>query len=198
MFLLSTTLARIFAAWKGFLHWPVHHSGSSTSRCRDSCSRSRNRAVGKRLDMFFFFFFPVFPFDLKKKIGSGNHTWVEFHDGLDWHFTGAAEQDPGGHDRAWFVAEAAKATPNSIFAIWATSFEKRKSFFPLVWNPGSKAVFGDDVTHRYAKVGAKAEIKQFLTLEEAEIARKQIWEQRREKIKVFFFFFRPSLRGCFV
>ncbi len=58
--------------------------------------------------------------------GSGNHTWVEFMDEKgEWHFVGASEQDDSGHDRAWFVPEAAKAVPNSIFAIYATSFEKR-------------------------------------------------------------------------
>jgi hypothetical protein len=39
---------------------------------------------------------------------SGNHTWVEIWDG-DWHYTGAAEQDPNGLDRGWFGHNASQA-----------------------------------------------------------------------------------------
>ncbi len=48
----------------------------------------------------------------------GNHTWVEIWDG-DWHFVGAAEPDPAGLDRGWFIADAARArkdAPNIPFS----------------------------------------------------------------------------------
>ena len=78
--------------------------------------------------------------------GTGNHTWVEFHDGNDWHFTGASEQDPAGHDRGWFVSEAAKAIPNSRHAIYATLWDRHHegaTFFPMVWSVRCKFVDSD-------------------------------------------------------
>ncbi len=81
----------------------------------------------------------------------GNHTWVEIWD-KGWHFTGACEQDPKGLDRGWFVGEAAQAKKDDpIHAIYATSFQKTKIAFPLVWAPGRKDVYAENVTDRYAK-----------------------------------------------
>lgn len=85
----------------------------------------------------------------------GNHTWIEIWD-KDWHFTGACEPDPLGLDRGWFVGDAAKAQKDSPeHAIYAASFRKSDTHFPLVWARDSKAVPGENVTDRYAKVTAK-------------------------------------------
>jgi predicted esterase len=79
----------------------------------------------------------------------GNHTWVEIWDN-GWHFTGACEPDPQGLDRGWFVGEAAQAKKDSPqHAIYAASFKKTPLSFPLVWAPGSKDVFAENVTDRY-------------------------------------------------
>jgi predicted esterase len=79
----------------------------------------------------------------------GNHTWVEIWDS-GWHFTGACEPDPQGLDRGWFVGEAAQAKKDSPqHAIYAASFKKTPLSFPLVWAPGTKDVFAENVTDRY-------------------------------------------------
>ncbi len=81
----------------------------------------------------------------------GNHTWVEIWDG-DWHFTGACEHDAGGLNRAWFVGDAALAKKDSVRnAIYASSFKKTGTRFPLVWAPENQDVFAENVTDRYAK-----------------------------------------------
>jgi transglutaminase-like putative cysteine protease len=80
----------------------------------------------------------------------GNHTWVEVWDDT-WHFTGACE--PDDLDRAWFVADAAKAKKDEPrYAIYATSFRKTDLSFPMVWARGNTSIPGVNVTDRYAKV----------------------------------------------
>jgi hypothetical protein len=87
----------------------------------------------------------------------GNHTWVEVWD-KDWHFTGACEQDPSGLNRGWFVGDAAQAKKDSFeHAIYAASFKKSKTHFPLVWAMSSKDVPAENVTDRYAKSTPKAD-----------------------------------------
>jgi predicted esterase len=79
----------------------------------------------------------------------GNHTWVEIWDGR-WHFTGAAEPDPKGLDRGWFVGDAAKATKDDPeHAIYAASFRRTSTHFPLVWDRKSREVSAENVTERY-------------------------------------------------
>ncbi|MCB9852507.1 MAG: hypothetical protein H6819_05390 [Phycisphaerales bacterium] len=79
----------------------------------------------------------------------GNHTWVEVWDD-GWHFLGADEPDRRGVDHAWFVRDAMKAIPGDPkYAIWATSFEKSPTHFPMVWNIDDRTVPGVDVTERY-------------------------------------------------
>jgi predicted peptidase len=81
----------------------------------------------------------------------GNHTWVEIWDG-GWHFTGACEADPRGLDHAWFEADASRAQKDSReHAIYAASFRKTQTTFPLVWALQSKDVSAENVTERYAK-----------------------------------------------
>lgn len=80
----------------------------------------------------------------------GNHTWVEIWD-KEWHFTGACEPDPQGLDRGWFVGEASEAKKDvPEHAIYAASFKKTDTTFPLVWAPHRKDVFAENVTDRYA------------------------------------------------
>ncbi len=78
----------------------------------------------------------------------GNHTWVEVWDD-GWHFTGAAEPNPEGLNHAWFQGDAALADPDSeMHSIYATSFRKTETVFPMVWSP-EKRVFAENVTTRY-------------------------------------------------
>lgn len=79
----------------------------------------------------------------------GNHTWVEIWDG-DWHFLGAAEPDPNGLDRGWFTGDASRAVKGSRdHAIFATSFRRTGTTFPLVWSRGDLEIPAYDVTDRY-------------------------------------------------
>jgi pimeloyl-ACP methyl ester carboxylesterase len=80
----------------------------------------------------------------------GNHTWVEIWDG-DWHFTGAAEQDSKGLDRGWFVHDASQAIKDQPeHAIYASSFKKTGTRFPLAWARRVDYVSAVNVTDRYA------------------------------------------------
>jgi transglutaminase-like putative cysteine protease len=86
----------------------------------------------------------------------GNHTWVEVWDG-DWHFTGAAEPDAKGLDRGWFKGDASKAKRDvPAHAIYASSFRKTGTAFPLVWNPRIDWVPAVNVTDRYTAARAPA------------------------------------------
>ena len=78
---------------------------------------------------------------------SGNHTWVETWD-REWSFVGACE--PSKLNEGWFVEKASKAdesTPRN--RIYATSFRKGETHFPMVWNRASQDVPAEDVTRRY-------------------------------------------------
>ena len=87
----------------------------------------------------------------------GNHTWVEVWDG-GWHFTGAAEPDKKGLDRGWFVHDASQAKADvPQHAIYATSFKKTATSFPLVWAPSLASVSAVNVTDRYTPKVAAAE-----------------------------------------
>ncbi|HZI32668.1 MAG TPA: transglutaminase domain-containing protein, partial [Candidatus Binatia bacterium] len=87
----------------------------------------------------------------------GNHTWVEIWDGA-WHFTGADEYDEQGLDRAWFVHDAALTarSPNPLNQVYATSWRKTDTYFPLMWDLDSRAVHGVNVSARYAALMAGA------------------------------------------
>lgn len=79
----------------------------------------------------------------------GNHTWVEVWD-KQWYFTGAAEPSPQGLNHTWFQGDAALAQVDSKFsAIYAVSFRKTGTSFPLVWAPTLKWVNAVNVTRRY-------------------------------------------------
>ena len=82
--------------------------------------------------------------------GSGNHSWVEVWDG-DWDFTGAGEPTGDTLDKAWFTDRASKALPGGKNGIFAVSFQRTETRFPLVWSRNESAVYAVDVTSRYAK-----------------------------------------------
>jgi len=82
---------------------------------------------------------------------SGNHSWVEIWDG-DWHYTGAAEPADGKLDKAWFTARAQTAQKDHrLHAIYAVSYKKTGTTFPMVWAPRANYVYAVNVTDRYAK-----------------------------------------------
>lgn len=86
----------------------------------------------------------------------GNHTWVEIWDG-DWHFTGADEPDPAGLNRGWFVGDASKAKADvPRYSIYATSWKREGTHFPMVWARASQEVAAVNVTARYARPTAEA------------------------------------------
>lgn len=86
----------------------------------------------------------------------GNHTWVEIWDG-DWKFTGADEFDAAGLNRGWFVGDASQAKADvPRYSIFATSWKRDGTFFPMVWAKDSQAVAAVNVTSRYAKAAPNA------------------------------------------
>jgi len=85
----------------------------------------------------------------------GNHTWIELYDG-EWFFTGADEYNKEGLNRAWFTGDASKAIASDWkHAIWASSWKKTGSHFPMVWALKDKSVAAVNVTDRYAKPASK-------------------------------------------
>ncbi len=81
----------------------------------------------------------------------GNHTWAEIWDG-SWHFTGACEPNPRGLNHTWFQKDAALAQKdNPRHAIWAASFRRTETPFPMVWSRDADRVSAVNVTDRYAK-----------------------------------------------
>jgi hypothetical protein len=85
----------------------------------------------------------------------GNHSWVEVWDGSGWQYTGACEYNPAGLGKAWFAGSAAKALKDDPrHAIYASSWRKAGTLFPLVWDLGIDYVQAENVTDRYA--GRKA------------------------------------------
>ncbi len=79
----------------------------------------------------------------------GNHTWVEIWD-KQWHFTGAAEPSGKGMNHTWFQGDAAQAKVDSrMSAIYAASYKKTGTDFPLIWAPQINWVNAVNVTNRY-------------------------------------------------
>ena len=107
----------------------------------------------------------------------GNHTWVEIWDG-DWHFTGAAEYDANGLDRAWFNADAALADKSSLYSsIYAVSYQPTGDFFPLVWARDDRTFHAVNVTERYTKdkpKTAKTETVRVLVTTKSTTSKKRI------------------------
>jgi hypothetical protein len=81
--------------------------------------------------------------------GSGNHSWVEVWDG-DWKFTGAAEPTEDKLNQAWFVERAVQAQADEPkYSIYAISYMKTDTEFPLVWKKDFDPVWSINVTERY-------------------------------------------------
>jgi hypothetical protein len=77
----------------------------------------------------------------------GNHSWVEVWDGA-WYFLGASEVS--ALDRTWFFANASKPEMNGPgHRIFAASFRKTPTPFPLVWDRSIQYVKAVDVTPFY-------------------------------------------------
>ena len=80
---------------------------------------------------------------------SGNHSWVEIWDG-EWYFTGAAEPTKNKLNEGWFTLNASKATEgDQKYGIYASTWSKSESYFPMNWLPGLKTYNAIDVTKRY-------------------------------------------------
>jgi hypothetical protein len=79
----------------------------------------------------------------------GNHSWVEvFTD--QWRFVGACE--PSKLDETWFIGNASKADETDpMKRIYASSFRKTGTHFPLIWNRSAKWVEAEDVTRWYTR-----------------------------------------------
>ena len=108
----------------------------------------------------------------------GNHTWVEVWDDGDWHFTGAAEYDAKGLDRAWFTNDAAKADKSKrLNSIYAVSFARTETTFPMVWSSDPEnAVYAVNVTDRYTESSEPAEVDSTKIL-----VRIRVWNADRSK-----------------
>ena len=77
----------------------------------------------------------------------GNHTWVEIWDG-QWKFLGASENTP--FNQTWFVGNAAGADASRVMnRIYAASYKRTGTHFPLVWNRAIRYVHAFDVTGFY-------------------------------------------------
>jgi hypothetical protein len=87
----------------------------------------------------------------------GNHTWVEIWDG-EWFYTGADEYAAQGLNRAWFTKDAAQTarSPNALNQIYATSWQRTGSYFPLAWDFLSRQVPAVNVSARYAALAPPA------------------------------------------
>lgn len=112
----------------------------------------------------------------------GNHTWVEVWSEGDWHFTGAAEYNAKGLDRAWFTKSAALADKNKrLNSIYAVSFARTSTVFPTVWSLDRENwVYAVNVTDRYTK-GSIPEAKP----EDQIAVRFRVWNAgRKERIAV--------------
>ena len=80
----------------------------------------------------------------------GNHNWVEvFLDG-QWVFL---EYNVPGLNTAWFQDRTGLAKKDTLHhAIWATSWKKTGSYFPIVWDLENKEVAAVNVTDNYVQM----------------------------------------------
>jgi len=87
----------------------------------------------------------------------GNHTWVEIWDG-GWHFTGACEPDRRGLDHTWFQGDAKLAKKDDPrHSIYAVSYKRTGTRFPMVWSRRDDSVQAVNVTERYTGEAKPAE-----------------------------------------
>ena len=82
---------------------------------------------------------------------SGNHSWVEIWDD-GWHFTGAYEPTGNKLNDGWFTRLAARAVEgHPEYGIYAATWNKTDTFFPMDWKPGVDKYYAYDVTSNYHK-----------------------------------------------
>ena len=82
----------------------------------------------------------------------GNHSWVEVWNGEGWKFTGACEYSSAGLGHAWFKGDASKAIKDDPkHAIYASSWKKTDTKFPLIWDLGINYVSAKNVTDNYTE-----------------------------------------------
>ena len=80
---------------------------------------------------------------------SGNHSWVEIWDD-GWHFTGAYEPTGNKLNEGWFTSLAARAVAgHPEYGIYAATWNKTDTFFPMDWKPGVDKYYAYDVTSNY-------------------------------------------------
>lgn len=80
----------------------------------------------------------------------GNHTWSEAWIDGKWYFMEYYFEDL---DRAWFLADAGKATPGDPRkAILAASYKPAGDSVQLAWNVRAGKVPGYDVSRRYIEI----------------------------------------------
>jgi len=80
---------------------------------------------------------------------SGNHSWVEIWDD-GWHFTGAYEPTGSKLNDGWFTSLAARAVAgHPEYGIYAATWNKTDTFFPMDWKPGVDKYYAYDVTSNY-------------------------------------------------
>ena len=76
-----------------------------------------------------------------------NQIWDE-----GWQFTGACEPTGDKLNQGWFKGRAATAiTDDPLHAIYAVSYKKTPSAFPMVWDPRNQSISAVNVTDRYTK-----------------------------------------------
>jgi len=77
------------------------------------------------------------------------YFWVEIWDG-QWHTLDAGQNTP--MDRGWFIDAAAKAEPSVPKAcIYAASYKKTFTRFPMIWDEKVTDISAEDVTYSYVK-----------------------------------------------
>lgn len=85
---------------------------------------------------------------------SGNHSWVEVWD-QGWHYTGAAEPNGDKLDSGWFGGRASTAHRDEpLHAIYAVSYRRTPTQFPMVWARRNRDVWAVNVTDRYTEHAA--------------------------------------------
>jgi hypothetical protein len=80
---------------------------------------------------------------------SGNHSWIEIWDN-GWYFTGAAEPVEDKLNEGWFLEFASKGIPgNYKYGIFAATWEKTETYFPMDWLPTIETYNSIDITREY-------------------------------------------------
>ena len=81
---------------------------------------------------------------------SGNHSWAEVWIDGEWYFT---EYYPSGLNKGWLLPLVGKADVNDPMQnVYAQSFKKTGTYFPLVWDSLASYVPAYIVTQRYMEI----------------------------------------------